>query len=158
MPYTTLNSLTTAIRTFWENHAQVNTFHFGYSYSDLNNPKNATSVSYPYVFAVKQPSRVYRQYVLVPITFSIMTQCPDVELDIEKTHSDMLEIARDMIANFTIVAGGNTESFYIDGAQSNSWNIEFFEDNFKDSVAGVSVTVEFKLAMPLSKCYIPTRE
>jgi len=157
MAYTTLNSLTTSIRDFFENHAQVNTFHFGYGLSDVNAPKDGTDIVYPYVFAVKQTSRVYQNQVIVPIEFIIMDQCPDVELDTDKTHSDMLEIARDMIAYYSFMAASTSEFFSIDAGPNDSWQTGFFVDRFKDRVAGVSVIVNFRLKMPLSKCYIPTR-
>lgn len=148
-PYIAPYTLYKDILDYVSSHAQVKCVHFGWDVTDIPNPKDATSVSYPYVFFLVNPIQRNRLSFNPSLSMIVMTQVQDKEDDILQAQSDMFMIGSDIVAHYTIVPG-TTQWKLEDGVQAVP-----FVAKYNDTVSGVTFDLSFEVNSSLSTCYIP---
>ncbi len=141
-------------------HQQINTIHTGLI-SDISTPKvkptqtEQNNIIYPYAFLINQSIDIEQNegssLFYANMTLILMDRYNDNETSIYQIQSNMFEIARDIIAFYSIRNGGGKP--YRLYANDVSINIHPFVERGSENVAGVELTLPFMVESPLSNSF-----
>lgn len=144
----THNQILKSFSDFVAGHLQLKTFGSG----EVSEIAEIEDVKYPVMWAILQPGTFEQNTIAYKYDVLFMDM---VKADIsnqDEVYSDCILYAADLIAQLTYLANNEENFFY----KVVSTGFEPFEDQFKDAVTGVKISVEIRtVGYQDNKCKIP---
>jgi len=143
----THNQILKTFSDFVAGHLQLRTFGSG-SVSEI---AEIEDVQYPLMWAMLQPGSFAQNTIAYNYDIFFMDLVKADIGNIDEVYSDCILYAADLIAQLVYLANNETNFFY-----TLSQSYEPFEDDFKDAVTGVKISVEIRtIGYQDNKCKIP---
>jgi len=151
-----------------DNHKMINSFgvgdirQLGYflemnTDDDLNKGENTGNKSpkYPLVFAIPQPISRDRRTIQYGFNILVMDIINEDMTNEVQVHSDTLQIAEDILAQFGYGNSPTTGNYYDKYDIITPTSITPFSESFDDYVSGVNLSLNLLVDSPLDRCIAP---
>lgn len=140
----TLNQIIAIFKAFADGHKQVNFFGSG----ELR-AANYAELSYPVLWVMHDRSVIGANEVRISFKVALYDLVTADESNVNEVHSDMLEIAKDLISTLNQIEYDEFEDL-------GEVNGQFVSDKLGDSVAGVQLDLNISMTYTSGTCIIPS--
>lgn len=147
----TYKNVVEAMRDLCDSHPAIKTFRCGpASMIEIPTEDQKVSAKYPYVMLIPQPATISQNATVYDFDLVVMDLAKD-KLDLEeRTHSNTMEILRDILAKYKLT----TWKDFRYNVNLPAVATPFFE-GYKNSCCGWTVQLQIEAITPLDNCNNP---